>query len=190
MAYDVEAGAELVDLVPEFWDSKLEKYRYQKSVMLNRVSSKSDFVKARGDTVHVFIKGRYTATAVTPGTGAFTVQEYTPTTVNITVDQWFVVPIEVVNKTAKQSVWDPKSSLPEEAAEAFAERYDTDLLALGSTISAVGDAQNPKQFDKKMAAAMYIRLAKRNIPKTDLSFVIPEEGMWDGLIHQQEFTDA
>ena len=191
MSYGAEASTgELVALVPEFWDNEIEKFRYEKSVMLNRVTTKTGKIKGYGDTLRMFIKGRYTATAVTESTGAFTVQEYTPTEVDLLIDQHFVVAIETVNRATKQSIWDPKSSVADEATSAFAVEYDRDLLALGSTIGTIGTVANPKVFNLEMARAMYIRLAKRNIPRSELSFVLPVEGIYDGLYKQVEVTDA
>lgn len=190
MAYDVETSAELANLAITVWDRKLEEFRYQKSVMVNRVTSKTDKIADVGQTINVNIKGRYTASTVTAATGAFTVQEYTPTQVQLTVDRWVNVSVEVVKKAAKQSFWNPESSLPEEAAQAFGEDYDTQLLSLGGTIPAVGDPQNGGTFDSEMVLAMITRIMKRKIPKDGLSFVVPEEGFWQGIAKQPEYRDA
>lgn len=179
-------------VIRELWDEKIEEARYAKAVIVNRVTNKSDIAKKKGDIIHVTIDQKYTTTAVS-ASGVFVPINYTPSTVDITLNQWEAIPIQILDRAEAQAFWTPDSVFPDRAGQAFGERYDAQLATLHSSVAAgnvVGDPANPAKFDKTIAQEAMLVLANLNVPLDDLSWVIAPRSYYKGLTDEEQLTSA
>ena len=178
--------------VKELWDEKVEDARYAKGVILNRVANKSGIASKKGDVIHVTIDQRYTVGTV-GADGAFTPQNYAPTTSDVSLNQWEQIAIRILDRAAAQSFWSPDSDFPKDAGAAYAEHYDTVIAgqyASFNSLSQVGSDTSPTAFGKQHMLAAMLRLADANIPKENLSFFLPPIGFYGGLMNEVQFTAA
>ena len=178
--------------IPEIWDLRLDQARYEASVIMQRVLNKSELVKKYGDIINLTYKDKLTVVNISPTDGTFAVQNYAPTNVPVTIDQWKGTPIEVVDKAQYQSFWDPKSDLPADAGKALAETVDTALGALYSNLTSniIGSSSAPTPFDDVSLLGAMLKLRNRSIPLDDLSFFLPPIAMYGGILTKPEFRDA
>lgn len=192
MAAGVFNNTTLNATVPEIWDLRLDQARYEASVIMQRVLNKSELVKKYGDIINLTYKDKLTVVNISATDGTFTAQNYTPTSVAVTVDQWKGTPIEVVDKAAYQSFWDPKSDLPADAGKALGETVDTALGALYSSLTSnvIGSSDNPTPFDDTSLLGCILKLRDRSIPLNELSLFLPPIAFYGGILTKPEFRDA
>lgn len=181
---------QLNSAIQELWDTKVEDARYAEGVILSRVSNKSETAKKKGDIIHVTIDQTYTPAAVAAA-GTFTPLTYTLATSDITLNQWFCIPIQILDQAASQSFWTPDSVFPTSAGKAFANLYDANLASLhGSITNNVGALDNPQPFSKGAAQEALFTLANTNIPLTGLSFILHPVSYYGGLLNEAQLTKA
>lgn len=179
-------------VVRELWDEKIQEARYATAVIANRVTNSSGIAKKKGDIIHVTIDQKYTVGTVA-ATGIFVPQNYTPTTVDITLDQWEQVSIQILDRAESQAFWTPGSVFPTRVGSAFGARYDAQIAALWTGVAAgntVGSTTSPSAFDKLKAQEAMLQLASLNVPMDDLSFIIHPAAYWAGLMNESQLVDA
>lgn len=179
--------------IDEKWDKDVQEGRYAMSVVLPRVYNRSDLVATSGDKVNMTYENTYTVGDVTAATGAFTAQQLTYTSVQIEMDQWKQVSIEVVDKAKFQSYYSPDSDFPAKASKAIAAGIDSALLALYGNFTdntPWGTADNPSAFDENAASYALLELADNDVPKDELSFILPPTAYYKGILRKPEFADA
>ncbi len=184
------SNTELNATVQEKWDQDVEDGRYSEAVLMPRIANKSA-VASKGDIIHLSYKGVYTVGNVASN-GVFAPQVYTLNSTPINMTSYKQVAIEVEEQAQLQSLWSPESDFPTDAGKAFGAHYDNVLGALHAsfTSNVIGDAATPDAFkDDAMRTAM-LRLSDRNVPKNDLSWVLPPIAFYLGIASQPEFTDA
>ena len=189
----VYSNSELTGItIDRVWDRVLLENRYAKAALMPKVLNKSDKVRKSGEIVSIDIEGALSTGTVTGSTGAFTPAAPVPTQVNLTVDTWQYVAIEITDQAKVQSFWDPNGSFPKNAGKALAVAYDTALAALHSSITTnvIGDVDNPEAFGDGAARSGLLKLADLNVPLEDLNFFLPPVGFYSGLMAQVEFTAA
>lgn len=185
------SNTELNASIDEKWDMDIEDARYANAVIMNRVNNKSAIVQKSGDIIHISIKQKYSVGNV-GANGAFVPQVWTLGSTPITVDQHKQVAIEIEEKAAAQSFWEPDSDFPKDAGKALAVQYDVDLANQYTNIATniIGDPANPAQFDSSMARTAMLKLADTNIPTDDLSFIVPPIAYFKGLMAEMQLTAA
>lgn len=174
------------------WDTKLLAARYASSVIMPLVLNKSDMVKDSGEIISIEIEPSLSSGTVTAATGAFTPAAPTPSLVNITVNTWKYVAIEITRQAEVQSFWKTDSWFPGAAAKRLAVDYDTDLAALHGSVAAgntIG-ATDPGIFDDTMARAGLLRLSDTNVPKDSLTYVLPPVALYSGWYSKEVLTAA
>ena len=189
----VYANSDLTNItIDRVWDRVLLENRYGKAGLMPKVLNKSDKVRKSGEIVSIEIEGALSTGTVTAGTGAFTPSAPVPTMVNITVNTWQYVAIEITDQAKVQSFWDPNSTFPKNAGKALAVAYDTALAAQHTSITTnvQGDPEAPVAFSDVSARGALLKLADLNIPLEDLNFFLPPVGFYSGLLAQVEFTAA
>ena len=182
---------ELNATIDEKWNMDVDDARYDAAVIMPRIMNKSDLVKKSGDIINLTYKSKYTVGAV-GANGAFVPQVFTPTNVAVTINQHRQVAIEIEDRAAAQSFWDPDSDFPKDAGRAMAVDYDTAIAALHSDLvsNVVGDATTPTPFDDVQMRVAMLKLSDRTIPKDDLSFILPPIAFYLGIAAQPTFVDA
>ena len=191
MANDFDNTA-LNSTVRELWDEKIEEARYATAVIANRVSNKSGVATKKGDIIHVTIDQRYTVGTVAAD-GSYTPQNYTLSTVDITLNQHEQVVIRVLDRAQSQAFWTPDSVFPRKVGEAFGSRYDAQLASLHANVAAgnsVGSTTSPADFDKSLFQEAMLRLASTNIPLEDLSWIMHPAAYFTGLTNEGQLTAA
>ena len=188
----VFSNTELSATIDEKWAMDVEDARYAASVIMPRILNKSEVVANHGDIVNIQYKTKYTVGSVTSATGAFVPQSYTVTSVAVTVDQWQQVAVEILDRAKAQSFYSPDSDFGTDAGSAFGEDIDGAVAALHPNITSnvIGDQGNPSAFDDIPMLAGMLKLADRNIPKKELSFILPPIAFYLGLFTKDRFTDA
>lgn len=194
MSATVYTGTELAVVTPEVWDNAIEKARYEVSVMVPLVSNKSSLVAKAGDIIHVPIAVKRAVQTLSLSTGTFTPASLTLTEAQLTVDQWLAIPEQITDAAKAQAFYDPSSDFGESCKRAFMAKYDQQLLSLQNQFGAngltVGNVDNPKPFGKVMMLGALARLANRDIPDDDLSFVLPPDAFYAGIMNEAQLTDA
>jgi len=188
----VFSTTELNATIDERWDMEVDDARYAEGLMLPLVFNKSAIIKGHGDKVNMTYKSKLTTVSVTAGTGAFTSQNYTPTSVTITADQWKACPIETVDNAQAQSFWKPESDFPKDAALALNEDYDNSVLDLDTNLTSnvINDVDSPTTFDDVAMLAALLKLRDLNIPLKSLAFVLPPIAFYKGIATKPQFVDA
>lgn len=185
-------NTELAATIDEKWRMDILEALYAASTVVPRVLNASGDVKQSGDIINVTVDVALTVQTV--GTdGTFNLTAITPTSVALAVDQWKLVQLGTTNRSEWQSFWDIKSSFPKSAGKALAAVQDASLLALytGLTgLAQVGSEGNPVTFGKVTATSALLRLAQANIPMNDLTFVVPPDAIFAGILQETDFTDA
>src|SRR3990167_7453548 len=189
----VFSTTELDATIDEKWDMEVDDARYAEGQMLPLVLNRSVVVAKSGDKVNMTYKSKLTSVNVTAGTGAFTSQNYTPTTVQLTMDQWKAVPIETVGNAEAFSFWKPESDFPKDAAKTLNEDYDNSLFDLDASLDAgnvVNDVDSPTTFTDIEANAAILKLENLNIPQTSMFWALPPVAFRKGICTKPQFTDA
>lgn len=194
MSATVYTGTELAAVTPEVWDNSVEKARYEVSVVVPLVSNKSSLVSRAGDIIHVPIGKKRTVQTLSLSTGTFTPASLTPDDIQLTVDQWLAISEQITDAAKAQAFYDPSSDFGESCKKALMAKYDSQLLALHSQFGAngltVGSVDNPKPFGKSYMLGALARLANRDIPSEDLSFVLPPDAFYAGIMNEAQMVDA
>lgn len=185
------SNTELNATIDEKWDMEIEEARYANAVIMPRIANKSGVVKKSGDRINVTVKPKYTVGDV-GSNGAFVPQTITPTSVAVVVDQHKQVAIETEDKAEAQSFWDPESDFPKDAGAAMAVKYDTDIAALHGdfTSNVVGEEGTPEIFGTSKVRAALLKLADRNVPLRELSFLLPPIAFYSGVFTEAQLTAA
>lgn len=192
MSVSLITNTELAASIDEKWDMDVLEALYADATIMPRIANKSDIVKQSGDIINVTIDASLTVQTI-GSDGSFNITQVTPTSVPITVDQWKLVQLGTTNRAEAQSFWDIKSTFPKSAGKALAADYDAAIAALHSgltSLSPVGTESVPVTFGKVPATAALLRLAQANVPLTNLTFVLPPEGVFTGILQETDFTDA
>src|SRR3990167_2459226 len=170
--------------VRELWDEKIEDARYATGVLFKRVMNKSEVCKYN-DILHVTLDNAYTVGTVA-ATGVFVPQNYTPTTVDITINQWEQVAIQILDRAKAQSFWTPASEFPSNVGKAFASRYDAQLAGEHANVGAGNSlgGGSPAPFGRDLAQEGILRLAATNIPLDELSWVLHPSAYYNGLCNE------
>lgn len=188
-----ETNTELNATIPELWDEEIEQARYAGSVIMNRVTNKTDKVAKQGDSMHISIKARYTGGPL-GSNSSFVPQTMTPTSINLVINTNVQVSVEVEEQARAQSFYDPLSDFTKDAGMVMGNNYDSSLAALHSNLNltAVGTDAAPVIFNVDAMLTALKRVAQANIPMDDgmLSFILSTDGFYDGLLREQQLTAA
>lgn len=178
-------------VIPEIWDQSVLDARYASAVIMSRVLNKTPLVTNKGDIVHIPIRPVVTAGAVTSG-GAFTPTALTYTEIQVTINVWQHVSIEVKDDTEQVAMIDLESDLSSQFGDALNVEIEQRLAALDTSVTTniIGTADVPVNFDDTVALSAFLKLRKLNVPKKDLFFVLNPEAYYNGILLQGRFSDA
>jgi len=176
--------------VRELWDERLEDARYAEMVIGSRVANKSEIAKKKGDIIHVTIDQAYTVGTVSAA-GVVAAQNYTLSTVDITLQNWEQITIVELDRAKAQSFWLPDSVFPKNVGKAFGARYDSVLAGQHASItSSVGSTTSPADLDKTLVQEAMLTLANSNVPLEDLNLFVHPTAYWQGLFNEVQLQDA
>ena len=183
---------ELNATIDEIWNKSIEEARYASGVLLNRIQNRSSDVSKSGDKINFTVKSVYTVGDV-GSNGLCAAQVITPTSVQLIVNQFKQITIETEDLAKAQSFWDPESDIAKDAGAAFAAYFDTAIAGQYSSftnIAEVGASADPSAFDKTKMLSSMLKLADKNIPRSDLSFWLPPIAFYGGILTEVQLTSA
>lgn len=191
---DTQAAA----FLNQVWDTEVLQARYGAAVIMPRILNRSSLVSESGQIIHIPVKPRFAGGDV-GSAGEFTAEQQTITDVQVNVNTWKYVAVEVPDKTSKQSVVTLETELPNQFGERLAEFYDADIADLFVTLTGF-DGTNPgvglgtpgigQTFDEGTALAAVLVMRRRNIKLEDLSWILPPEAYYLGWLTKERMNNA
>lgn len=133
-----EAG----NFIPELWSDEVIA-TYKKNLVAANVVTKINHVGKKGDTIHIPTPVRGSATAKATD-DQVTLVAQSNSVVNLSIDKHYHYAVLIEDIAAIQALNSMRSFYTDDAGYALAKQVDTDILALGRTISgaAGGSAYN------------------------------------------------
>jgi hypothetical protein len=130
------SGADTAGFVAELWSQKIIDTMQNQLVCMDAV----DFVGwqiglKKGDTINLPITNHVTATSITVGTKATSLDPATGTKVQLVMNYWYEAPIDVDTMTIVQSQVDWRAIAQKEAAYAVDKAIDTSIGVLFSALN-------------------------------------------------------
>lgn len=120
--------------IPEVWSVETLRAAENALVMAPIVKRYDALVKSRGDTIHIPNISNLTANTKTQGSEV-TTQAVTETETSISISTWVETSFEIEDIVKTQSQYDLRTEYTEKAGFAIAEKVDTDLLGLYSSLT-------------------------------------------------------
>ena len=185
------SATNVAPLISEVWDAEVLQARYAEATILNRVLNKSELVADSGQIIHITVVPRFVGGTV--GTdGAFTPETQTLTAINVNVNTWQYVSVDIPIQQSRQSVADLKKVLPAGFGKRLAERSDIALADLFTSFTGgnVGSAAGPEQFIEDAALGAVLQARKRDLPLNELSWFLSPECFYDGWLTKERMTNA
>lgn len=175
----------------QVWDPQVLQARYAKAVIMPHVLNKSQLVSDQGQLVRIPIKPKFTGGTVS-STGDFTPETVTLTDIQVNVNTWKQVSVEITDKASKQAVQTLETEMPSQFGERLAVFYDTDLANLYGALTgtAVGSKNTPVQFIEDAALNAVLGLRRNDIPLEDMSWILPPEAFYLGWLTKERLTNA
>lgn len=175
----------------QVWDPQVLQARYSKATIMPNVLNKSQLISDAGQLVRIPIKPRFVGGNV-GSDGTFTPEQVILTDIQVNVNTWKQVSIEITDKAAKQAVQTLTTEMPSQFGERLAEFYDTDLANLYGSLTgtAVGSKGTPVSFDEPAALTAVLNLRRNNIPIEDLTWILPPEAWYLGWLTKERMTNA
>src|SRR3990167_3342998 len=116
--------------IPEIWRLLALKALFEKMVVRNRVLSVTENISAMGDILHVKINPTPTVGDITAATGAFTAEQVTISSVDVTINKWKYVAHDVVDIADIQSDIDLVQNFSQAFVPKLGEQIDEDIFGL------------------------------------------------------------
>lgn len=187
----VSGDTQFAAVESQVWDTQVLQARYSKAAIMPHVLNRSTLVAESGQVVHIPIKPVFVGGTV-GSDGTFTPEQVTLTDVQVNVNTWKQVSIEITDKAGKQAVVTLTTEMPSQFGEKLATFYDIDLANLYNSLTgiAVGSKGTPVQFDETAATAAVLGLRRNDIPLEDMSWILPPEAYYLGWLLKERFTNA
>jgi len=169
MADEIDNATEADVNIPEAWRTVMLAGRYAAMVIANRLLNVDAEVRSAGDVVHIPIEPQISVNDVTKTTGAVTNQALTATKIDLTVDQWREVSIDVVDMANWQANLDLTTTYNASIAKAMAQDVDAKVANEHSNITTnvVGDAGGADALSDDGLTATIQKLMDLDVPLDD-----------------------
>lgn len=169
----------------EIWSPSLNRAFQARLVAANFFSDYSDDLTGGGEKIWIpAMSNAFTATAIKTTSGDITPTNVSETAGSISLDQWMGVsyPITDYNKALIATKYNIQAEYAQKMGYALAKKIDTDLLALGSSITkGTGDSATNISATTIETAIAFVESS--NIPKEECAF---EERAHDKLSQMLE----
>lgn len=183
------------------WDMDVLQARYADAVIMPRGLNKSSLVEESGEIVHITTKPRIVGGDV-GADGGFTSESMTLSNVQINVNTWKYVSLEITDKQSKQAMVTLQSELPKQYGSRLQEFTEIDLANLflgfsgGSPALTVGvGIGNPgtgTTFSEPTALAAVKLARQKQLPLDEMSWILSVESFYgDGAwLSKERLTNA
>lgn len=190
MANEITAATQAAVAIPEIWRAEAFQARYAKQKIVPRILNVTQDVAKRGDTANLTFFPTPTVNAVGSG-GSVTNQALTLTQIQVVVDQWNEVTVDVEDKADVQSGVDLMGGFSKSIGLAMGEDIDGYLLGLHAsfTNTAVGDTTSPTPLDDDMVLTAVVTLDDAKEPDEDRTWVFAPIAQAN-LLKLDKFTTA
>lgn len=182
--------------LPAWLRTKALKARYAASKIWKNVNNAVEGdplvignIKRAGNKVTLQVFPALSPSAISTTDGSNTDTEIAPTSVDVTIDQWFNVSMNLVDIVDFQSILQWETEFSEGAGKAMSQKMDDTLLALVASLTTniVGDGTSGL-LDGKILAAQTL-LDNLEVPKDDRHWAISPRAHSD-LLGTDKFTLA
>lgn len=157
--------------IPEIWSIETLRAAESALVMAPLVKRYDSQVKQRGDTLHIPNISNLTANTKTQGSEV-TTQAVTETETTISINNWKETSFEIEDIVKIQSQYDLRSEYTSKAGYAIAQKVDTDLLALYSSLTSTDVGTYGVDIGDATIVAAIQSLDEVDAPLEDRYFVI------------------
>lgn len=179
------------------WDLKVLQARYGRASIGKTVLNKSSLVEESGEIVNLTIKPRVTGGTV-GADGGFTPETLALTNVQVNVNTWRYVSLEITDKQSKQSIVTLETELPSQFGDRLQELAEIDLANLflnfsgynGVAGQGAGAPGAGVDFGRDTALLLVQALRRRQIPAEDMAFHLPPEAFYQGWLKDEVQTNA
>jgi hypothetical protein len=190
MANEIRASVEASVSIPQIWQATAFQARYAKQKVVPRILNVTQEIAKRGSTVNLTFFPTPTVNAVGSG-GSVTNQALTLTQIQVVVDQWNEVTVDVEDKADVQSGIDLMDGFSKSIGSAMGQDIDSYLLGLHAsfTNTAVGDTASPTPLDDDMVLSAVVTLDDAKEPDDDRTWVFSPIAQAN-LLKLDKFTTA
>ena len=126
-------SSSIQEFIPELWSDDVIA-AYKANLVVGNLVSKINHVGKRGDTIHIPVPTRGSASAKTVGSQVTLIQDNS-TEVQVVIDKWFEYSIMIEDIIAVQALPSLRRFHTDDAGYALATRIDRDLHLLGAGLN-------------------------------------------------------
>jgi hypothetical protein len=177
---------------PTLYSQFVSVYFRKKLVAAKHFRDFTEEFRSGGDRISIPTVGdSFTATAITVTTGDVSTRIISDTAVILAVDKWYgdAMTVSDFQKAQIAASYRMKETYAEAMGERLARKLDTDLLALGSSITPhVGDSATDVRVST-IEAALAIA-DSYSLPHEDLLFILHPTTFWTELRPDPRMSDA
>jgi hypothetical protein len=190
MANEIRHGTEALTAIPKIWPAIAYQARYASQKIVPRVLNRTQDIAKRGDTVNLQFFPSGSVNAVGSG-GSVQNQALTITQVQIVVDQWNEITVDVEDMSDLQSGVDLMEGFSKMIGLKQGEDIDSYLLGLHAnfTTTPVGDTASPTPLDDDMVLSAVVTLDDAKEPDDDRTWAFAPIAKAN-LLKLDKFTTA
>ncbi len=176
----------------EIWSPTLNRAFQAKLVAAGFFTNHSDDISEGGSKIYIpAVANSFTATAINTTSGALTPTNVDDTKSYISLDQWMGVNYIITDyqKALIATKYNVQAEYAQKMGYALAKKVDTDLLALGASLTkSTGDSATNITATTIETAIAFIESS--NVPREDCAFFFHPNVYYGELMKSQKLVDA
>lgn len=177
---------------PEIWSSKLNRAFQKKLVAASFFDNYSSEIAGRGDLLWIpGLSNGFTATAIATTSGDITPTNLSDTKSSMTIDQWMGTSFVMTDYQAKMvgSQYRLQEEYINKMGYALALKVDTDLLALGASITKVLNDSATSITSTILEQAIAF-MESSSIPLSECAFIFHPNAYWKEVMGSDKLVNA
>jgi hypothetical protein len=177
---------------PEIWSSKLNRAFQKKLVAASFFDNYSSEIAGRGDLLWIpGLSNGFTATAIATSTGDIAPTGLSDTKSSMTIDQWMGTSFVMTDYQAKMvgSQYRLQEEYINKMGYALALKVDTDLLALGASITKVLNDSATSITATVLEQAIAF-MESSSIPLSECAFIFHPNAYWKEVMGSDKLVNA
>ena len=177
---------------PEIWSSKLNRAFQKKLVAAQFFDNYSSEIAGRGDLLWIpGLSNGFTATAIATSTGDIAPTNLSDTKSSMTIDQWMGTSFVMTDYQAKMvgSQYRLQEEYINKMGYALALKVDTDLLALGASITKVLNDSATSITATVLEQAIAF-MESSSIPLSECAFIFHPNAYWKEVMGSDKLVNA
>ena len=188
----VPTGADDAGFVKEVWSNLIIDAAQKSLVAWDATDHSWQTDLALGDTVNIGLTNHVTATEVTVGAKASSLDIATGSKLQLVMDQWFEAPIDIDYMTIRQSHIDWGAQCREEAEYALRIKIDTTVTTLFSSLNDTPGVQggNGAEVTDDLLIDLTETLNEADVPQDGNRFLIIDPSVMADMSKYDKFVSA